>query len=259
MNLYLYLDKDTPVHRLDPRAKIFILALSFALPLLNDHPLWVIASAAVILIYGYIAQSLENLRRIRAILLFIFTFSTLVWTFFAVGEDIIFWRVSKQSFLYGLGTGIKLDAIIIAGMLFLSTTKNEDIAQGLIRLGVPFPVAFAFSTALRLVPTFVGAGAIISQAQRSRGLDIESGSLLERIRKYIPLLVPIFLTAIRSTDGLAMALEGKGFGRSPNRTFYRQLRWKAADTFAVLLFVVLVAVNTYFKLTGATGIPGLIK
>lgn len=259
MNLYLYLEKDTPIHRLDPRTKIFVLLLSFALPLLNDHPLWVGASAAVILLYGFAGRSLENLKRIRSILLFIFIFSTVVWTFFATGRDVVFWRVSVQSFLYGLGTGIKLDAMIIAGMIFLSTTKNEDISQGLIRLGVPYPAAFAFSTALRLVPTFVGAGATISQAQRSRGLDIDSGSFFERVKKYIPLLVPIFLTAIRSTDGLAMALEGKGFGFSRHRTFYRQSQWRGADTIVLLFFVILVVCNAYLRIQGVTGIEGLVK
>ncbi|MDI7246542.1 MAG: energy-coupling factor transporter transmembrane component T [Bacillota bacterium] len=259
MNLYLYLDKDTPIHRMDPRAKLFVLLFSFALPLLNQHPLWVAGAFAVILAYGAAARSLENLRRIRQILFFIFIFSTLVWTFFAKGTDVLIWRVSRQSILYGIGTGLKLDAMIIAGMVFLSTTKNEEISQGLILLGLPYPMAFAFSTALRLVPTFVGAGATIAQAQRSRGLDIDSGSFIERVRKYIPLLVPIFLTAIRSSDGLAMALEGKGFGASTKRTFYLRFKWTARETVVVGLFLALVVANTYLTLTGRTLIRGLMK
>lgn len=259
MNLYLYLDKGTIIHRLDPRAKIFILFFSFAIPLLNDHPLWVGGALTLILLYGAWAKSLGNLKRISSILFFIFLFSTLVWTFFAKGADPIFWRVSKQSILYGLGTGLKLDAMIIAGMIFLSTTKNEEIAQGLIMLGLPYPAAFAFSTALRLVPTFVGAGATISQAQRSRGLDIDSGSFLEKVKKYIPLLVPIFLTAIRSTDQLAMALEGKGFGARAKRTFYLRFRWGVRETLFTLFFLLVTAANVYFKIAGMTGIPGLIK
>ncbi|GFN22378.1 energy-coupling factor transporter transmembrane component T family protein [Thermanaeromonas sp. C210] len=259
MNLYLYLDKDTIIHRLDPRAKIMILICSFAIPLLNDHPLWSLGAAALILLYGFLAQSLSNIKRIKTILILIFIFSSLVWFVFARGSTPLFWRLTRESVMYGIATGIKIDAMIIAGLIFLSTTKNEEITVGLIRLGLPFPVAFAFSTALRLVPTFVGAGATVSQAQRSRGLDLDSGSFLEKIQKYVPLLVPIFLSSIRNSDGLAMALESKGFGAYPHRTFYLQLQWKKVDTLFLAVFLLLTVLNAWAKIQGLTGIPGLIK
>lgn len=259
MNLYLYLDKDTIIHRLDPRAKIIILICSFAIPLLNDHPLWVLGAATLILLYGLLAQSLSNIKRIKAILILIFVFSCLVWFVFAQGSTPLFWRITKESVMYGIASGLKIDAMIIAGLIFLSTTKNEEITQGLIKLGLPFPVAFAFSTALRLVPTFVGAGATVSQAQRSRGLDLDTGSFLEKIKKYVPLLVPIFLSSIRNSDNLAMALESKGFGAYPKRTFYLQLTWKRMDTIFLSFFLILTLLNAWAKLKGLTGIPGLIK
>ncbi|WP_338819219.1 Energy-coupling factor transporter transmembrane protein EcfT [Moorella thermoacetica] len=259
MNLYLYLDKDTIVHRLDPRAKILILICTFAIPLLNDHPLWVAGATLLILIYGMLARSLGNIARIKTILVLIFIFSSLMWFVFAKGTTPLFWRVTRESVMYGLATGLKIDAMIIAGLIFLSTTKNEEITQGLIKLGLPFAVAFVFSTALRLVPTFVGAGATVSQAMRSRGLDIDSGSFLERIRKYVPLLVPIFLSSIRNTDSLAMALESKGFGNSPRRTFYLQLKWQPVDTLFLVFFVVLTILNAWAKINGFTSISGLIK
>ena len=100
-------------------------------------------------------------------------------------------------------------------MIFLSTTRNEEIATGLARLGIPYRFAFAVSTALRLVPTIAATGSTISQAQRSRGLDLESGNVIERIRKYMPLLIPVFVSTIRSTNVFSMALESKGFGAEP--------------------------------------------
>jgi energy-coupling factor transport system permease protein len=125
-------------------------------------------------------------------------------------------------------------------MIFLSTTRNEEITAALLRLGLPYRAAFAFSTALRLVPTFVGAGSTIAEAQRSRGLDLDKGNILERIRKYVPLMVPVLLTALRSTDQFAMALESKGFGARPQRTFLLQLRMRAIDW--AFVFVTMAAV-----------------
>ena len=76
---------------------------------------------------------------------------------------------------------------------------------------MPYPAAFALSTALRLVPTFVGAGATIIQAQRSRGLDLDRGDLFRRVGHFIPQAVPLLIYALRYTNFLAMALECRGF------------------------------------------------
>ena len=92
----------------------------------------------------------------------------------------------------------------------------------------------AVSTAFRMVPTVLAGSASVVQAQKSRGLDLESGNIFARLRKHLPLLVPVFVNAIRTTDLLAMALESKGFG-SKRRTEYLPLRMKQWDWVALLL------------------------
>ena len=116
--------------------------------------------------------------------------------------------------------GLRLATFVGTGLIFLSTTRNEELTNGLIRMGCPYPIAFALSTALRLVPTFAGAGATIIQAQVSRGLDLESGNIFSRVGKFIPQAVPLFIYAIRHTNLLAMALESKGFSPESKRTMY---------------------------------------
>ena len=98
---------------------------------------------------------------------------------------------------------------------------------------------FAFSTALRLVPTFAGAGATIVQAQVSRGLDLESGNIFKRAGKFIPLAVPLFIYAIRHTNMLAMALESKGFSPEAKRTLYLEPQMRPVD-YGVLVLLALV-------------------
>ncbi len=75
-----------------------------------------------------------------------------MWTIFASGETPLFWFVEREALLYGIGVALRIDITIIAGMIFLSTTRNEEIATGLVKLGIPYRFAFAVSTALRLVP-----------------------------------------------------------------------------------------------------------
>ncbi len=229
MDIYLYLDKGTILHRLDPRVKVTILLVCFVLAFVSFHPVYLALLMSLILIYGAIGKSLSNLKRIWFVLFMVGLMAIVLWSIFAAGHTPLFWRVTRESVAFGVSTALRIDAMIIAGMVFLSTTRNEEIMAALIRFRLPFPAAFAFSTALRLVPTFVGAGATIIQAQRSRGLDLETGNVLERTRKYVPLLVPILLTALRSTDQMAMALESKGFGAQRVRSMYLQLKMSAVD------------------------------
>ncbi|MEW6399580.1 MAG: energy-coupling factor transporter transmembrane component T [Bacillota bacterium] len=259
MDVYLYLDRDTAVHRLDPRSKLSVLLMVFAMAVLMNHPLPLLGLLAVVLTVGQAARVLANLRRIWVMLVTIGVLSTLIWSFWAGGPTRLLGPIELEALLYGLATGVKLDTMVIAGMVFLSTTRNEEITTGLIRLGTPFPVSFAFSTALRLVPTFVGAGVTVIQAQKSRGLDISSGGFLVRVRKQFPMLIPVFVCAIRGTNQLAMALESKGFGAQKERTYYLEIGFRALDYAVLLCAVVLLAVTVFFKLRGWLEIPGLIR
>jgi energy-coupling factor transport system permease protein len=146
----------------------------------------------------------------------------------------------------------------MTGLILLSTTRNEELTHGLIRLGIPYPVAFAFSTALRLIPTLAGAGATIIQAQVSRGLDLESGNVFIRMGKFIPQAVPLFIYAIRYTNLLAIALESRGFSPGAKRTFYYELRMGRRDYAAMIILTIAFAAALYLRLGLGLGavIPG---
>jgi energy-coupling factor transport system permease protein len=257
MNVYLYLDKDTVIHRLDPRTKAFLLLTAFAISVMFKHPLFVLGMAALIFIHTTVAQAWSNVFRLRTLIFLISIMGIVLWAFYAQGDTPLFWKIELEPVLYGVGNSIKLASMMIAGITFLSTTTNEELSHGLIRLGLPYPVAFAITTALRLVPTFVGTGATIIEAQRSRGLDLEQGHIFERMRKYVPLLVPVFLLAIRGTESLAIALESKGFRAPGERTFLFQVQYQKGDYAFLALIVVVVALAGYLRFSGYGDIPGL--
>lgn len=259
MNLYLYIENDSPLHRLDPRAKLLFLIGMLLFSIAAEHPLLPGLLFLMVLACCHLAGAWRSLRRVRALLIILSGFSLVTWSLFASGSTHLFGPVSLESVLYGLGTGLKLSCAVAGATVFLSATKNEEIAAGLIRMGLPYNAAFAFSMALRLVPTFVGAGATIVQAQKSRGLDVESGSLLQRMRKYMPLVVPVFASAIRSTNHLAMALESKGFGAHSRRTNYLQLRMGMRDWLVVLAAALMFVGFLAVRFLGYGMIPGLLK
>lgn len=258
MDIFLYLDRRTWVHRLDPRTKLLALLAVLLVSVAIDHPLYQIGILAGILLVVASASAWPSLRRVRFLIFTVGVFSAVAWSFFAHGRTRLIGPVELEAFLFGLGTGLKLINMIVTSVVFLSTTRNEEISAALIRFGLPFPVAFAFSTALRLVPTFIGAGATIIQAQRSRGLDAEAGNIFQRLRKQTPLLIPVFASAIRSTNNLSMALESKGFGARKKRTYYLELAMGSLDVIVVAFSVGALILAIWLKIKGFGIIPGLL-
>lgn len=259
MEQEIYLDRDTLFHRLDPRTKIFILLTMFVVVLYFEHPLWVLPITLLILLHGYLSKALVNLKRIRMILIIFVISSLILWTLFSNGVTPLIGPIEVESLLFSFNRILVMGSLVSEGMFFLSTTRTEEFVLGMIRLGLPYRVGFAISTALRMVPTIFSSFFIIAQAQRSRGLDLDGGNLLERIRKYIPLLVPVFVTTIRGTNVFGMALESKGFGARPKRTFYLNPRFGAADYTIIALLVILLIVTTALRLAGYGQIEGLIR
>jgi energy-coupling factor transport system permease protein len=257
VDYYLYLDKNTLFHRLDPRTKIFILLGSFLLAILYQHPHYLLGILLLILTQAAIGRCLSNLRRLWLLLVLIFVFSVPIWAFYARGETPLLGRITAESLQYGIANALRIEAMLISGLVFLSTTKNEEIALGLIRLRLPYAMSFALSTALRLVPTFVETALTVMQAQQARGLELRAGGIRERVRKYIPLLGPVFLVTLRNANQLAMALESKGFGASKDRTFLLEIRFKRSDAIVLGLLILLLLFALYLRIQGKGQIPGL--
>ncbi len=220
--MVLYIPSDTLLHRLHPSTKIVGLALLLILTVAFQSPWYQLAILSGVLILARAVGAFRNLRRILPLMITVLVFSVVSWSLFRrVGDP--FWAfgpftLSVESIRFGFAMGLRLEAMLVSGMIFVSCTKVEEFAYGLRAIGLPFAVSFALSLAFRLVPLFFTRIGTVVQAQQARGLDLKSGNVLRRARKYVPLLVPIFVYAIRDTDLLSMALESRGFGMRSKRT-----------------------------------------
>ena len=145
--------------------------------------------------------------------------------------------VTEEALRYGLAMAIRLNLLLLTGIIFLSTTRIEEVTVGLQALGMSFRVGFALSFAFRMVPLLFDAGATVVQAQRARGMDFESGGVIERVRRYAPLMIPMILSTIRGADLTAMALESRGFGAGYRRTSYLEFRWGVGDAVTLIVLV----------------------
>lgn len=257
MEAEIYLDYKTAIHRLDPRTKLLVFLLIFVSVLQFENPLWLLPCVALVFIQLVIARAWPNLYRIRFVLMVLTISSIVIWNFFASGVTPLFWIFEVESLLYSISRTLLMLTIITMGMIMVSTTRNEELVMGMIRLGLPYRVGFAISTSLRLVPTIAANTLIISQAQRSRGLNLESGNVIERIRKFIPLLIPVFISTIRSTNIFGMALESRGFGALEERTTFLEIKMTRADYLVLIFGLIFTLVSIYLNIAGYGNLVGL--
>ncbi|NKB81432.1 MAG: energy-coupling factor transporter transmembrane protein EcfT [Nitrospirales bacterium] len=254
MSFSLYLDTNTWVHRLDGRTKIVCLLELFSVALLFSHPWYLLTLMSFVLMGMGAAKGMRNLQTMWVLLVLLFVYSMVLWPIFVNGQTPLLtignWVVSVEGLTHGMGMGLRLDVLVLSGMLFLTTTPIEDLSKSLQRFGLPPAIGFAISLAFRWVPTLLGSTTIIMQAQRSRGMDLASGGLLHKIRRYPPLVVPLIGHMLRQTNLLAMALESKGFGPSQPRMAYHAFSFQRQDYVALLSSNTLLGVSIWLNMHG---------
>jgi energy-coupling factor transport system permease protein len=252
MTLYLYVDRDTWVHRLHPVVRLLGMLALFVSSFLVQRPGWHVVPTTLVVLLLWWTGGMGGVRRMRVLFVMVFLVTLLVWTLFygpdghaplvQAGPLLI----SRSAPWFALGMAIKLATMLGTGVLFLTTTRVEEFAQALTSLGIPYKLGFTLTLSFRLVPVFLDAAATVVQAQRCRGLDFNRGSLWRRLLRYVPVIVPVFMGALRRADNMAMALETRGFQSRRPRTVMQQQRFDAAD--AAALAVLSVVTGGYLVL-----------
>jgi len=245
------------VHRLDPRTKLTLLLASFVMALLPERPMVAALAASLVLAHLVLAGAWRELVRCRWLLFALALFSITVWSLLAQGPTPLFWRVSRESLAFGTATFLKLATMMLAGLVLLATTRVEELFLGLVRFRLPYPVAFAFALALRWVPEVYQTALRVKEAQEVRGLIWQEGGPWTRLKRYLPLLVPIFLLTLRRTQTMAWALEGRGFQAHRERTYLLEIRMAPGDWLALILAAGILGGFLVLHLWGWDRIPGL--
>lgn len=235
------------VHRLDPRTKISVIMLYIVILFVADH-LAAYMLLLVLLLAAIAATGLSPriiLRGMRSIL-FLIVLTVVLNTFMTGGTPIATLgplTVTREGLRQGAFMGGRLIMLITATSIMTLTTSPIDLTDGLERMMKPFQrigvpaheLAMMMTIALRFIPTLMEEADKIMKAQMARGADFESGNVLHRARSLVPLLVPLFVSAFRRADELALAMEARCYRGGQNRTRMRQLRMGVRDAAAAML------------------------
>jgi len=152
--------------------------------------------------------------------------------------------LTLEGVLFGLTMTVKILTLIFVFPLVAITTSITDFVTGLTKLRVPYKFSFTLAIAMRMVPQINSSFAIITDAERVRGVNIEKMNLIQRLRNYVPHFVPLILAMLRSSDTMDIALESRGFGRQQDRTSIDEATFRRIDyiSFAVLTAILIYSV-----------------
>lgn len=249
-----YYQTDSVIHRLDPRVKL-VATITFIISLFLVDTIWGYL-IAMIFLAGCIKLShvpfkfmVKGMRAILFLLLLTIAFNM----FLTPGTPLIqIWKltITKEGLRLAVKMAVRLSFLIIgSSVMTLTTTPNnltdgmESLMKPLEKIKVPVhEIAMMMSIALRFIPILLEETDKIMKAQIARGADFESGNVINKAKAMVPLLVPLFISAFRRANDLAMAMEARCYRGGEHRTKMKPLIYKKADYMSYLVLAGYVVV-----------------
>ena len=258
-----YFPGSSPIHNLDPRAKLvglvcYIVALFLGERLVTYGILLAVLAAVVAVSRVSVKALLRGMKPV----VFILVFTAVLNVFYTPGEELAsFWifTITREGIIHAFFMVVRIMMLISGTFLLTYTTSPLALTDGLESLMGPLkkirvPVhelSMMMSIALRFIPTLIEETDKIMSAQRARGADFESGNLIQRAKALLPLLVPLFISAFRRADELATAMECRCYHGGEGRTRMKQLRYRPGDAafmLGALALAILIGVLGHFGL-----------
>ena len=237
---------DTFIHNMDPRVKFLLTLVSFAgsVMFLELVPLIVIFLVQLPLIVAakVTREWYKSVKGASVISVIIFASNMLSFYYFRGGQ--LTWALVE----YSLALTVRFIALITSFSVFFLTTSPDKLSLALEKARIPYEFNFAFITAIRFVPVLADEAQTIMDAQRSRGLELDKGNFITRVRNYIPILLPLIINSIRRSLELAEAMESRAFGATEKRTNIYELSMRGSDYAVLLMILLCLGAMIYVKL-----------
>lgn len=255
-----YIPGDSIIHNLDPRGKFLATFYFIAIIFLANN--WY--TYLFLFLFVMFSVTLSNIKLSYFIkglrpLLWLIVFTVALQILFTPATN-VFWHwwifsLSKQSLVNGIFIFMRFVLIIFFSTLLTLTTTPVELSDSIESVMKPlrivkFPVsqiALMLSIALKFVPLLMDQTTKIMNAQRARGVDFGTGSIMQRIKNFIPLLIPLFVSSFSIAYDLSIAMESRGYQGGENRTKYRELKWQRNDTYMVIVFALVTIILIYLR------------
>ncbi|MDO4730863.1 MAG: energy-coupling factor transporter transmembrane component T [Clostridia bacterium] len=257
-----YFPTNSIIHRLDPRTKILsAIGCIITIFLCKNAVNLALMSAFVLTSIKLSDISVKIYLKSLKMVLFVVIVTSVLNVFYGQGEPIFqlgFMCITLDGIKNSIYIAVRIFLLILVSSLLTFTTSPTDLTDGLgqllkflykFKINV-YDLAMMMSIALRFIPTLLEETTKITNAQKARGADLESGNLKQRIKALIPILVPLFVSAFRRAYDLAVAMECRCYIGGKTRTRMKILKFKPADMWTFVVLILLFSLVLTANLVG---------
>lgn len=252
------------IHRLDPRVKIVLTFAYIVMLFVIKNDSWLNATAYIIaFLFLFMVIGVSKIppktvfKSVKPIIPLIL-FTSILNMFFIGGTPIFEWwiiSISMEGIRLAVVMSVRIICLIFGASMLTYTTSPIALTDAIERLFKPlgyikFPVhemAMMMTIALRFIPTLIEETDKIMSAQKARGADLETGSIIKRAKALVPILIPLFVSAFRRADELALAMECRCYRGGEGRTRMKQLKMTSVDLVGSLVvafvFAIIIVLN----------------
>lgn len=256
-----YVEGRSLIHRLDVRVKLVLMlcGITFVFIAGNYFSMALITAFTIFIMLLTGISLFKYIKSIKAVIMIVL-FTAILNLFYGSGEPIFKWgfmEITEAGINNAVFVAARVILIVLMSGVLTFTTSPTDLTDGLERIMKPLKIfhikvheiAMMMSIALRFIPTLFDEFNKISNVQKSRGADLESGNFITRIKAFVPILIPLFISSFRRANDLATAMECRCYNGGDGRTRMKVLKIKPRDIIAlsvsVLVFVGVILCNIF--------------
>ena len=258
INLFNYIDRPSPIHRLTGACKLVcLIAWSLAAMTSFYTPLLMVLTVASFILFRVARLKVKDISFMLGLMsvyivinnVLIFLFSPDHGTGIYGTQTVLFhlfghYTVTAEQLFYHLNVILKTVCTIPIVLLFVCTTNPSEFAASLSRIGVSYKISYAVALALRYIPDIQREYRDISLAQQARGTEMsKKASLVNRLKAASTILIPLILSSMERIETISNAMELRGFGKGPKRTWYSGRKFSRMDIVSILICIALMILS----------------
>ena len=258
INLFNYIDRPSPIHRLTGASKLLCL-VTWSLAAMTSFytPLLIALTVAAFALFRYAKLKVKDISFMLALMIIYIVLNNVLIFLFSpdhgtniYGTETVLFRlfgpyvVTAEQLFYHFNVILKNACTIPIVLLFVCTTNPSEFAASLNRIGVSYKISYAVALALRYIPDIQREYRDISLAQQARGTEMsKKASLVNRLKAASSILIPLILSSMERIETISNAMELRGFGKSAKRTWYSGRKFSKADIFSMAVCILLAVLS----------------
>ncbi len=262
MIAFRYADKNTIIHRLNPFCKLAWITDVLVFALIFDNPIYIsllfLSTLPVIYVGGILREWASLMKLTFFLCIAIIVINAVVsnegahvlaeapFKIPAIGVP----RITLEALFYGAIMCLRLLAVLTAFTILTFTIHPDDLMLAMIKLKLPYKSVLVTSLATRFIPTLIGDAQRITDVQRSRGVELDKGRFVNRIKSRMTILIPLLSNSLDRAIQVAEAMESKAFGAGKRRTYYKQIPFSLTDRGILLMTFLTLGCGIFLRLNG---------